>query len=144
MSDKKIDSYSFALGIIFAFTEVVAADVKQLALSEPATPEMMQQLLPEAQRIAQRFGVSLFLETDLIQTDLFPDDAAGNQHVLLIYRNDDVLARYQALKQERERLTQNNAYAGAPRRQIAAGFGKLLSYSDARIDALIAQQAKHH
>jgi hypothetical protein len=141
MSEEKIDSYSFALGIIFAFSEVVAAGIKQLALSEPAAPELMQRLLPEAQRTAERHGVKLWLETDLIQTDLFPADAAAGRHVLLIYRSDDVLTRYLQLKQKREQLTQGRAYAGEARAQIAAEFGRLLSYSEARISELIAQRA---
>jgi hypothetical protein len=136
-SARAIDDYSFALGLITAFVEVVAGDIKQLALSEPATPAMMDALLPEARRIAAKHQVLIHREPDLIVTDLFPADAAAGQDVLLIYRGD-VLQRYQALKAERTRLTQGRAYAGAARRDIARRFGKLLSYSDARIDALLA------
>ncbi len=135
-SIKPIDPYSYALGIIAAFSEVVAAGVKQLALSEPATPGQMQALLPEAKRIVQRHGVLMYLESDLIETDLFPADIARGMHVLLLYRGD-VLARYLALKQDRAQLNQDHGYSGTPRREIARRFGKLLSYSDARIDALL-------
>jgi hypothetical protein len=134
--ERAIDAYSYALGIIFAFSEVVAADVKQLALSEPATPEMMQALLPAARRIAKDLGVEMHLETDLIETDLFPQDVAREMHVLLIYRGD-VLPRYLALKATRERLKQNGTYIGGERREIAVQFGKLLSYSDAKINAML-------
>jgi hypothetical protein len=135
-----VEPNSFALGVVFAFCEVVAAGVKQLALSEPATPEQMQAILPEARRIAERLEVELYLETELIQTDLFPANQASGTHVLLIYRGD-VLERYLALKRERERLTLGRGYAGEARRKIAKAFGKLLSYSDARVNALIAQNA---
>ncbi len=95
-----------------------------------------------ARRIAQRHGVELYLERELIETDLFPADVARGMHVLLIYRGD-VLARYQALKQDRARLMQGRGYAGQPRREIAQGFGRLLSYSDTKIEALIAAQTAH-
>ena len=43
-------------------------------------------ILPDAVHIARENGVKIFLETDLIVTDLFPDDVARGKHVLLIYR----------------------------------------------------------
>ncbi len=133
---RAIDDYSFALGIIFAFSEVVAAGVKQLALSEPASPEHMQALLPEATRIAKRHAVEIYLETDLIQTDLFPADVAAGSHVLLMYRGD-VLERYLALKADAQRLAQSGEISGPARRALAVRFGKLLSYTDARIDEML-------
>ncbi|MDX2005937.1 MAG: hypothetical protein SFU83_11720 [Meiothermus sp.] len=139
-ADNALDSDAFALGVIFAFCEMVAAGVKQLALSEPATPERMQAILPEARRMAEQFKVELYLETDLIQTDLFPAYQAGGKQVLLIYRGD-ALERYLALKRERERLSLGRGYAGEPRRRLARAWGKLLSYSDARINELMAQNA---
>jgi hypothetical protein len=135
---RPLDPYSFALGIIFAFSEVVAAGIKQLALSEPATPEAMQAILPEAMRIAERHNVKMHLEADLIQTDLFPPEAAEGMHVLLIYRGD-ILDQYLALKAEQKHLIEGRAYADEMRRRIAVKFGKLLSYSDERIKVLIAQ-----
>ena len=111
---------------------MVAAGVKQLALSEPATPEKMQIILPEAKRIAESHKVEIYLETELIQTDLFPINQASGKHVLLLYRGN-VLERYLALKREREKLTLGRGYAGQARRKLAESFGKLLSYSDERI-----------
>ena len=134
-----IDPASYALGIIAAFSEVVAAGVKRLALSEPATPGMMRALLPEARRIAERHGVLLHLEDDLIKTDLFPEDVATGMHVLLIYRGD-VLERYLALKEERAALVAHGAHIGGARRDIAVRFGQLLSYSDARIHELLERR----
>ena len=139
--ETSIDPDSFALGVVHAFCEVVAAGIKPLALSEPATPEQMQAILPEARRIAERFRVELYLETDLIQTDLFPANQTSEKHVLLMYRGD-ALERYLMLKRERERLTLGRGYAGEARRKISRAFGKLLSYSDARINELLAQNAQ--
>jgi hypothetical protein len=89
-------------------------------------------------RIAERHNVKMHLETDLIQTDLFPPEAAEGMHVLLIFRGD-ILDQYLALKAEQKRLIEGRAYAGETRRRIAVKFGKLLSYSDERIKVLIAQ-----
>jgi len=45
---------------------------------------------------------------------------------------------YLALKAERARLAAEGRYTGDTRRSIARRFGRLLSYSDAHIDRLLA------
>ena len=52
----------FILGMITAFAECLANECKRLALSPPFYPEDYEKLLPEAERIAQDQGISLWYE----------------------------------------------------------------------------------
>ena len=132
-----IDKRSYRLGGIGAFSEVVGAGVKKLALSSPMTPEEMDALMDEASKIADRNGVKLHRETDFLVTDLFPASVTEGKHVLLIYL-DPVKEEYMALKARKERLLANQAYEGEASQEIAREMGRLLSYSDEKIDALLA------
>ncbi|MCW1970711.1 MAG: hypothetical protein KIH69_021585 [Anaerolineae bacterium] len=129
-----IDDYSFNLGVIAAFAEMVGVGAKKLALSHPLSPAEADALWAEAVAIAQRNGAQLFREPDLIVTDLFPAEVALGKHVLLIY-TDDTLATYIALKQHKADLVASGAYHGAARREVAMRFGRLLSYPEAKIEA---------
>jgi len=134
---KPVDERSYNLGIIGGFSEVVYRGVKTLALSEVMDPATMDDILPDAEIVAKRNNVRLYRETDLIVTDLFPDDVAAGKHVLLIY-TDDTLDRYLALKADKERLVANNEYSGEKRREIAMRFGRLLSYPDSVLHEMLA------
>jgi len=81
-----MDQYSYELGVVGAFSELISAGVKQLALSAPLSPEEMDQFQVDAEEIAARHGVSIYRESDLIVTDLFPSDVASGKDVLLLYR----------------------------------------------------------
>jgi hypothetical protein len=135
-----IDQRSYRLGSIGAFAEMVGADVKELALSTPMTPQEMGELVEAARAIAANNGVELFLETDFLVTDLFSYDLTDGKQVLLIYRGE-TLGKYQALKAEKRRLEREGRYRGEPRLEIARRFGRMLSYSEEKIDALLEEQA---
>ncbi len=132
----EIDQRAFALGSLSAFAEMVRVGVKTLALSAALTPEEMDSLVADAERIAREEGVLLYREPDLIVTDLFPAGVAAGKHVLLIYKGETLQA-YQALKKRKSELVASGSYAGDARRDIARQFGKLLSYPDANIEELI-------
>ncbi len=132
-----IDRRSYVLGAIGAFAEMVGGGVKRLALSDVLTPAEADGLEAEAGRIAERNHARIFRDPDLIVTDLFPADVATGRHVLVIYAGT-ALDEYQALKRDRAALVAAGTYEGAARREIARRFGKLLSYPDAKIDALLA------
>ena len=132
----EIDQRAFALGSLSAFAEMVRVGVKTLALSAALTPEEMDGLVADAERIALEEGVLLYREPDLIVTDLFPAGVASGKHVLLIYKGETLQA-YQALKKSKSELVASGSYAGDARRDIARQFGKLLSYPDANIEELI-------
>ena len=128
-----IELRSYRLGSIASWSEAVSVGVKELALGSPSTPDEMDALIDEAGKIATRFGVSVYRETDLLVTDLFPATVAEGKHVLLLYRQP-TLDKYLALKQKKADLIEAGEYAGSAREGIARGFGRLLSYPDSVID----------
>ena len=132
----EMDNRSYQLGVIAAFSEVVAVGVKKLALSAPLSPEEMSQLLPDAERIAEENGASIYLEKDFLVTDLFPEDITAGKHVLLIYL-DPIKDKYLALKQEKEELIKSEEYYGEARQNIARKMGRLLSYPEERIEKML-------
>jgi hypothetical protein len=132
-----IDERSYNLGGIGAFAEVVGAGVKKLALSAPLAPAEMDALIEEAERIVERNHALSYRETDFLTTDLFPAEVTNGKHVLLIYTGS-VKDEYMALKQEKKALVDQNRYEGEARSEIARKMGKLLSYSDEKIETLLA------
>jgi len=138
-SSPEIDQRSYNLGIMGGFAEVVRLGVKKLALSEVMTPEEMDGVMEDAMVIAKRNQVRVWRETELIVTDLYPEDVAVGKHVLLIYTGD-TLDEYLALKADKATLVASNRYEDQAREDIARRFGQLLSYPDDVIDELIARQ----
>ena len=138
--NREIDQRSYTLGGLSTFAEMVRVGVKTLALSAAVTPEEMDDLVQDAERIAQEEGVMLYRETDLIVTDLFPAEVAEGKHVLLIYQGA-TLDEYLALKKRKSESVEAGSYTGEARRDIARQFGRLLSYPDANIEELIDKNA---
>lgn len=128
-----MDLRSYRLGATASWSEAINVGVKELALSSPATPEEMDALIGEAEKIAARFGISVYRESELLITDLFPEDVAKDKHVLMLYRQP-TLDKYLALKQQKADLIEADEYSGKAREDIARGFGRLLSYPESVID----------
>ncbi len=124
----RIDQTSFQLGVIFAFAEMVAADLKKMALSLPFLPKDYRRLVNDAKKIAKGEGVKIRLEKRLLTTDLFPEEITKGKWVLIIYKYPEVLKKYLSLKSKKVRLIRENRYKGRAREAIAVGFGELLSY----------------
>jgi len=134
----KIEKYSYELGVVGGFSELVAAGVKQLALSAPMTPEEMDIFIVEAKKIAAKHGVSVYRESDLIDTELFPADVAAGKEVLLLYKGTSKDS-YFALKNDKAKLQKEGEYDDIAVTEISRRFGRLLSYSPRQINRLIAQ-----
>jgi hypothetical protein len=132
----ELDTQSYQLGAIAAFSEIVAAGIKKLALSSPLAPEDMARLFPEAEKIAEKNGALLWLEKDFLVTDLFSTDLTEGKQVLLIYL-DPIKEEYLALKQEKEELIKSGQYQGEARKNIARKIGRLLSYSEEHIEKML-------
>jgi len=139
-NSSSIDQRSYNLGIMGGFAEVVHLGVKKLALSEVMTPAEMDDVMADAQIIAERNEVLIWRETDFLVTDLYPADVALGKHVLLIYTGD-TLEQYQRLKADKEQLVTNDEYHGQARENIARRFGRLLSYPETVIDDLLEKQS---
>jgi hypothetical protein len=133
-----IDQRSYNLGNIGAFAEVVGVGVKKLALSPALTPEEMDALIEEAEKIVERNGAQCFLEKDFLVTDLFPEEVTAGKQVLFIYL-DPVKDEYMALKAEKEALVAEGKYEGEARKEIARKMGRLLSYPEERIENMLSR-----
>lgn len=133
-----IDERSYQLGVIGAFAEVVGVGVKRLALSSAMNPEDMDALVDEAEKIIARNGALSYRETDFLVTDLFPEEVTAGKHVILIY-NDPVKDEYMALKARKQQLIDEGNYEGEPRKDIARGMGRLLSYPEERIERMLSE-----
>ncbi|MEM6806011.1 MAG: VOC family protein, partial [Bacteroidota bacterium] len=130
--------YQFELGSLSGFAELVNSGVKRLALSSPMSPADMDKFFPLAQKEAEKYGVSLYREKELIVTDLFPADVAEGKEVLLIYQGK-VLDEYDALKQMIHTLKEAGKYDEQIREEVARRFGRLLSYTPQGINKLLKQ-----
>jgi len=123
-----IDQISYHLGVIFAFAEMVAADLKKMALSLPFSPKDYKRLVKDARRIARKEGVKMRLEKRFLTTDLFPEEITRGKWVFIIYKYPQVLKKYLSLRSKKERLIRENHYKGKGKETIAVGLGDLLSY----------------
>ncbi len=138
-SPQEKDKFTYQLGTLDGFCELVRAGVKDLALSATFTAEEMDQFYPMAREVAQKYEVELYRESDLLVTDLFPADVASNKEVLLIYRGSNK-ERYLRLKADKETLEETGEYDVQARQAIARRFGRLLSYTPSGINRLLAEQ----
>ncbi|MEM7336300.1 MAG: hypothetical protein AAF490_29740 [Chloroflexota bacterium] len=118
--------YSYYAGITTAFAEVVAAGVKQLALSHPYTAEELVIMKEPTKLIAKEHGITMRVEGELLITPLFPANIAKDKFVIFLMQNDAVWDQYQALKN-----------ATMLPEQLAWEFGRLLSYDDASIQRML-------
>jgi len=139
MALENIDRKSFELGIIDAFSEVVARGVKKLALSSPLEPEMYESLKDDAGEIVRHNGIKSRLEKSLVETDMFAHDIARGKCVIMLYKDDAVLDEYFRIVKEKEGLVERDACVGEERKRIARDFGRLLSYPDNVIERMIAR-----
>lgn len=137
-TDNVIDERSYQLGVIGAFAEVVGVGVKKLALSSAMSPDDMAGLLEEAEKIVERNNAQSFLEIDFLVTDLFPVEVTEGKHVLFIYL-DPVKDEYMSLKTRKQKLIDDGQYEGEVRKEIAREMGRLLSYPEERIEAMLAE-----
>ncbi len=137
---RNIDGFSYALGVVDAFNEVVRSGVKKLALAHPMRERAQRDELAEAAReICRAYGTKLYLEDDPLLTDLFPVSLNKGTYNILFYGQEQVLETYLALKQRKMELVAAGRYQGEQRREVAKTFGQLLCYSEEAIERLIAQ-----
>lgn len=134
-----VDRRSFALGMINAFAEMVAAGVKPLALSPPIDEELFEAIRIGSDEIVADWEVVSTVERELLETDLFPASMTDGITVILYAASEEILSKYLALKEARAEMVANGEYEGANCRSIALQFGRLLGYSEEDIEARLAQ-----
>jgi catechol 2,3-dioxygenase-like lactoylglutathione lyase family enzyme len=135
---EKIDDFSFRLGNVAAFSEMVNAQVKKIALSEPMSPTEMDEFLPFAAEEAKHYNVSLFREKSLMTTSLFPDNVAQNKEVLLLYQGS-AKDEYLQLKKRWESMMNKGVSDFEQQIELSRQFGRLLGYSAEKINQLLAE-----
>lgn len=132
--ERKIDRYSYELGVMDCFCEMVAAGLKTLAMSHPCdTKEERDSYEEDVRRICDSYGIQYYPEDEAFLTDLFPEELNKDKFNYLFFRDPETLGRYMALKREKVHMIKEGIYQGENRRHIAAQFGRLLSYPEERI-----------
>lgn len=123
-------SLNLQIGHLEAFAEMVEADVKPIALSEPMFKEEVDKIWEKAQQIASKHGVGVFRETNLVVTQLFPAGIAQNKEVL-IFHKPEALQAYRDLKK--------TVRSGQNGEAEARRFGRLLGYPTHYINQLLSK-----
>ncbi len=132
------DLHSYHAGINMAFSEVVGAGCKMLALSSPYTSGYAEEMLGATRHAAEEYNTLLYVEHDLLVTKLFPKDIAKDKTVILIAHDQSVLDEYHSLK----KLKIESDEKGNPDEiedEIAKRFGILLSYDEVTLESLLAK-----
>ena len=133
---KGFDEKSFMLGMIEAFCEMVAQDVKPLALGPIMEKDQWEVLKKACDAIAAQFKVKSHVEMPLMSSDLAPDEELEGKIVVLYYKHDEVLDNYLSLKAESEQLKTTCSYDTAARKRISISLRKILGYSDDAINKI--------
>ena len=132
--ERKIDRYSYELGVMDCFCEMVAAGLKTLAMSHPCDKKEERDSYEEdVRRLCDSYGIQYYPEDEPFLTDLFPEELNKDKFNYLFFRDPETLGRYMALKREKVHMIKEGIYQGENRRHIAAQFGRLLSYPEERI-----------
>jgi len=128
----QLDKQSFDLGkkvgAITAWCEAARTGAKAMSLSSPFKPEGRGLLAPYMEEIARENEVKYHLDKELMTTDLFADIDMTGMWVFVIYRDDETLKGYLALKDKKARLEQAGEYVGEARHEVAMAMGRLLGY----------------
>lgn len=128
-------------GAFEVLAEMVQAGVKPIALSHPMSSAEIDLFLPEANRIAEKYEVSIYRESELLGTDLFDSATVKGKELLLVF-NGNNLESYQMLKAKANELNSIGKYTGANREDVSRSFGRLLGYPTSRINDLIAENSE--
>lgn len=135
---KRIDHFSFQLGMINCFAEMVACGVKQLAISPPLSPEQYDIIAPCSDRIVNGFGIESYLENSLLVTTLQSPEFTRNRCSILYYKKKATLDAYHALKEKQSRLIETERYDAGAREEVSIAFMELLSYPPEVISSKLA------
>ena len=125
-----IDPFSFQLGMINCFAEMVACGVKQLAISPPLSPSEHDALESYSEQIVKGFGIASYLENSLMDTLLQSPAFTLNKCSILYYKTETTLAAYLDLKERQARLIASDGYDTDAQKAISAAFGYFSARSD--------------
>ncbi len=135
-----VDNMYWHVGVYSGLAQAVMADIKHLALSGPMDhniADIYEDMFLDA---AKRRGLKQYKEPDILVADLFPEEYVKNKTAFIVYKHDSVLEEYLALKKYKQGLVDAGRYDMAARQEIATKFGKLLSYTDERIEEYLKRR----
>lgn len=140
--ERKIDSFSYQLGVMDCFCEMVAAGLKKLALSHPCeTKAERDSYLEEVKKLCQQYEISFYAEDEPLLTPLFPESLNKGKYHYLFFRTQEVLEEYLQLKACQKEALEKGVYSEQEAKETAVCFGKLLSYPEDGIARLIQKTA---
>lgn len=141
---RPIDRYSYELGVMDCFCEMVAAGVKTMAMSHPWDVREERDAFSEAVKgLCDQYRIQFYPEDDLLLTDLFPEEDCKGKFLFLFYRAGETFECYLSLKRRRRILLEEGRYMGPERRRLAEAFGRLLSYPEDGIERQIEKTLIH-
>ena len=135
-----VDNMYWHVGVYFGLSQAVMIDVKHLALSGPMEHDVANTYEEMFLAAAERRGLKQYKESDILVADLFPEEYVKDKTAFIVYKHDRVLADYLALKRYKQGLVDTGRYDMDARREVAVRFGKLLSYTDERIEGYLKQR----
>ena len=106
-------------------------------------PKDYDLLLPYVEKAAEDNQVRFYLEKSLMTTDLFVDVEMGDNWVFIIFKEENVVEDYLALKTEKELFEKEGKYKGEIRKRIARDMGRLLGYGDKYIEERLKRVTSH-
>ena len=87
---------------------------------------------------AGKYSVPFLVEKDFLVTRLFPADVAEGGIVIFFAYSQEYLDQYKQLKQERAEAVRSDKLSEIEN-NLAWRFGKLLCYTDEKIESLLAE-----
>lgn len=141
---RPVDEYSYELGVIDCFCEMVASGLKTLAMSHPCdSKEERAAYLEEVGRICRKYEVMFYAEDEAFITDLFASELNEGKYNFLFFRTEETLRKYQGLKERQRALKAKGQYTREQSYELAKEFGRLLSYPDEGIERLIQKNPEY-
>ena len=134
-----VDTRSYRLGVIGAFSEVIDIGIKKMAFSSTMTPEEMDAIIEEAEKVAKRNNTKIYRERDFLVTNLFPASTTEGKEILIIYQGN-TLNEYMDVKALKKSFIDSNTYNEENRELIARKIAELLSYPETRILKLLNKE----
>ncbi len=136
--ERRIDPWSYQLGVMDCFCEMVANGLKKLAMSHPfADRRERDSYLAEVKRLCGQYGILYYAEDEAFVTELFPRKMSEGMCLFLFFRTQEVLEEYRELRERQRRLMAQGTYTVQAAQEIAREFGRLLSYPEDGIERLI-------
>ena len=133
----------YHVGAVSGLSESIKYDLKKVGLSAPMTKDVIDKYEHVFKFAIERQELKYYREADFLVTDLFPHDVAKDKELFFIYKNDEVLEEYFAIKKYKQKLVDEGKLDLAARRDVATKFGKLLSYTDERIEFFLKRSGFH-